>query len=601
MTRISCARNPRRTALPAQYRQIIYKQRVMKAQHQAAFQQEIQELLHSRAFAILWVGAILIPLFSILDFFTVPQHFSQFLLWRLAAALVFLILLFLNKRDRQHKHPFAIVTTSYFVAGITIIAMTIRMGGYESYYFVGLILVLVTYAAIFPLTSKQTACLGSLLLLMYGAPILFLSPPSPSSFKIFYSNFFFLISFLIFVVIQSKAETQMRKEEFTLRMAEKDATSQLAFYADKLEEDVEIRTRELEETESRYRELYENIIDDVLLVDSAGTILMANPQFFKRMDRSAPVGNVSLYDFIHPADTAAVQTLLFDKLRQGKNVTDFQFRLKKEDDSAQVIDMECTATIIKKEETLVGFQMLLRDITTRKRLEQELLSTLQTVQQTRNVTILGLAKLAEYRHTHDENHLERMREYCQILVKALAQKPEYQQLITSQYIDDLYHSSILHDIGQVGIPDNILRKGDALTEQEKDHIKQHPIFGGDTLKAVDIHATGQSYLAMGKNIAYFHHERWDGSGYPYGLKQEEIPLAARIVALADTYDELTTTRPVKPAYSHEDAVKVLTTEQRHLFAPDLIDAFIAHNSEFKQIRIHFPEKKLSSERQKEEK
>lgn len=561
----------------------------IEPRHRAVFQQELQDLFHHRTNVTLWFGITLFPLFGILDYIAVHHLFNKFLVWRVIASLIFLFLLYFNHQDKEKKYPFAIITTSYFIAGGALSAMVIQMGGYPSFYYIGLVLTLVLYAALLPLTGKQTLVIATSLLAIYAVPIFIFSTPSEDNLKVFLTNCFFFITFIIIIVVHSSAENKARITEFNLRMKEKDITAKLSFYADKLEDDVKVRANELLETEKRYQDLYENIIDIVLLVDQEGTVLMANSQFYKNMGLEETTKKKSLLDFVYPHDIIAVKTSLFGELKQGKHITDFQFKMQGE--NKKIIEAECDATVIKKEGVLVGFQLLIRDITTRKRLEEELVNTFKTVQETRNVTILGLAKLSEYRDTHDDNHLERLREYCQVLVSALAEKKEYRQLITPQYIDDLYHSSILHDIGKVGIPDSILLKNEPLTDEEKEIIKQHPIFGGDTLKAVNTQATGQSYLAMGKSIAYFHHERWDGSGYPYGLKEEEIPLAAHIVGLADTYDDLTTSMPLKPPYSHKEAEKILTSDQRHLFAPKIIAAFIEKNGDFEQIRKNFPEKR----------
>jgi response regulator RpfG family c-di-GMP phosphodiesterase len=184
------------------------------------------------------------------------------------------------------------------------------------------------------------------------------------------------------------------------------------------------------------------------------------------------------------------------------------------------------------------------------------------VQSARNATILGLAKLAEYRDADTGAHLERIREYSKIIAQDLAMKPRYTGYVTSDYIDDIYNSSILHDIGKVGIPDSILLKPGRLTKDEFEVVKRHSALGGDALRAVETKLEGQSFLSLGKEIAYYHHEKWDGTGYPRGLKGDEIPLSARIVALADVYDALTSKRVYKEAYSHQEAMEIITKDRR---------------------------------------
>jgi response regulator RpfG family c-di-GMP phosphodiesterase len=228
--------------------------------------------------------------------------------------------------------------------------------------------------------------------------------------------------------------------------------------------------------------------------------------------------------------------------------------------------------------------MLIRDISTRVKLDNKLLQSLKTVQETRTATILGLAKLSEYRDVHTGKHLERIREYSQVIARELATRKEY---INEHYIENLYHSSILHDIGKVSIPDEILLKPAKFTPEENEVIKHHTTYGGNILKAVDDHTVEQSFLSMAKAIAYFHHEKWDGTGYPYGLREEEIPLAARIVALADVYDALTTVRKYRSACPHEEAMKIIVQEKGRHFAPDIVDAFMVRKTDFDQIRQRY--------------
>jgi len=223
-------------------------------------------------------------------------------------------------------------------------------------------------------------------------------------------------------------------------------------------------------------------------------------------------------------------------------------------------------------------------INERKKAEQALVDSYRKLQNARMATILGLAKLAEYRDDGTGTHLERIREYAQIIASELAKSPKYQNVITPEYIDNIYQSSILHDIGKVGIPDAVLLKPDKLTDEEFDVIKRHTLLGGDAIKAIEHQIGGESFLHMGKEIAYNHHEKWDGSGYPKGLKYEDIPLAARIVALADVYDALTTERFYKCAFSHEKSRQIIIDLKTTHFDPEIVDTFMQLEDEFNRIR-----------------
>jgi response regulator RpfG family c-di-GMP phosphodiesterase len=223
-------------------------------------------------------------------------------------------------------------------------------------------------------------------------------------------------------------------------------------------------------------------------------------------------------------------------------------------------------------------------INKRKLAEQALLDTYRKLQNARMTTILGLAKLAEYRDEGTGTHLERIREYAGIIAPEMAKIPKYQNIITPEFIDDIYQSSILHDIGKVGIPDAVLLKPDKLTDEEFAVIKRHTLLGGDAIKAIEYQIEGKSFLNMGKEIAYNHHEKWDGSGYPGGLQKEDIPLAARIVALADVYDALTTERFYKPAYSHEKSREIIIGLRDTHFDPEIVDVFLQLEVDFNRIR-----------------
>ncbi len=237
-----------------------------------------------------------------------------------------------------------------------------------------------------------------------------------------------------------------------------------------------------------------------------------------------------------------------------------------------------------KSGNIIGYRNVGRDVTEREKLQKDLMESTRQVQSARSATILGLAKLAEYRDEETGAHIERIREYTRVLAKELSTKQEYRDYITPDYIEDIYNSAILHDIGKVGVPDAILLKPGRLTTEEFEIIKKHSTLGGNALRDVEARIDGQTFLTLSKEIAYHHHEKWDGSGYPNGLRGTEIPLSARIVALADVYDALTTRRSYKDAFSHQKAREIIVNDRGTHFAPDVVDAFLAHEEEFRCIR-----------------
>ena len=207
----------------------------------------------------------------------------------------------------------------------------------------------------------------------------------------------------------------------------------------------------------------------------------------------------------------------------------------------------------------------------------------QNIENARLITILALAKLAEYRDDETGLHLERIRGYTKVIAEEMAKTSKYAGYITSEYIEDLYQSSILHDIGKVGIPDAVLLKPGKLTSDEFEKIKKHADLGGNVLTDIEDQINGQTFLTLGKEIAYYHHEKWNGKGYPKGLKGEEIPLSARIVALPDVYDALTSKRIYKGPFPHKEAKKMIVDEKGRSFDADVVDAFLTCEDDFIKI------------------
>jgi putative two-component system response regulator len=204
--------------------------------------------------------------------------------------------------------------------------------------------------------------------------------------------------------------------------------------------------------------------------------------------------------------------------------------------------------------------------------------------ESRDLVIFSLAKLAEARDPETGAHLERIREYCRVLGRQLCEWGRHGDLVDGAYVHLLYITSPLHDIGKVGIPDAVLLKPGKLTPEEFEVMKQHAVIGGTTLSAAAAAHPRAMYLQMARDIAITHHEKWDGSGYPNGLRGEEIPLCGRIVALADVYDALTTARVYKPAFSHEKAKGIILEGRGKHFDPEIVEAFLANEQVFIEIR-----------------
>jgi response regulator RpfG family c-di-GMP phosphodiesterase len=217
-------------------------------------------------------------------------------------------------------------------------------------------------------------------------------------------------------------------------------------------------------------------------------------------------------------------------------------------------------------------------------MERQVLESDQLLDTSRQTAIFGLARLAECRDMNTGAHLLRIREYTRILARELAGNPELKHIVTDKFIEDLCLSSVLHDIGKVGIPDTILLKPERLSELEFEAMKQHCSFGSSALASAEKDSDSLSFLRMGQEITLHHHERWDGAGYPNGLSGIDIPLSARIVTLADVYDALTSSRTYKPAYNHEQARTLIVEESGHRFDPAIVHAFLRKEQDFKAAR-----------------
>ncbi len=222
-------------------------------------------------------------------------------------------------------------------------------------------------------------------------------------------------------------------------------------------------------------------------------------------------------------------------------------------------------------------------------LEEQVRQQVQEIASTQLATIFAMSKLAESRDPETGQHLERVREYCKILALCLKGNAACQDQIDATFVDNIYSASPLHDIGKVGVPDHVLLKPGRLTDEERELMKTHTIVGAETLRAVNAQHPGNAFIHMGIEIAESHHEKWDGSGYPYGLEGNAIPLAARIAALADVYDALTSKRCYKDASSHQQASEIIFAERGRHFDPAVVDAFAISEHEFRKIRADYHE------------
>ncbi|MCC6074872.1 two-component system response regulator [Pseudomonas sp. GCM10022188] len=221
-------------------------------------------------------------------------------------------------------------------------------------------------------------------------------------------------------------------------------------------------------------------------------------------------------------------------------------------------------------------------------LEQEVQRRTREVTAIQDVTILAMASLAETRDNETGNHIRRTQHYVRLLAELLREHPRFRHFLDEETIKLLFKSAPLHDIGKVGIPDRILLKPGRFTPEEFEIMKTHTTLGRDAIQhAEDELGIDVDFLRFAKEIAYSHQEKWDGSGYPEGLAADDIPISARLMALADVYDALISRRVYKPGMPHEQAVEIIRQGRSTHFDPDICDAFLANAEQFRDIAARF--------------
>ncbi|MDR0777142.1 MAG: two-component system response regulator [Azonexus sp.] len=217
-------------------------------------------------------------------------------------------------------------------------------------------------------------------------------------------------------------------------------------------------------------------------------------------------------------------------------------------------------------------------------LEQEVVKRTREVMAIQDVTVLAMASMAETRDSETGNHIRRTQFYVKALAKELQRHPRFSRYLTERNIDLLFKSAPLHDIGKVGIPDHILLKPGRLEPDEFEVMKTHTTLGRDAIEhAEQALGTTVDFLATAKEIAYSHQEKWDGSGYPQGLGADDIPISARLMAVADVYDALISRRVYKKPMPHDQAIAIILEGKGSHFDPDIVDAFSATQDDFQAI------------------
>lgn len=341
-----------------------------------------------------------------------------------------------------------------------------------------------------------------------------------------------------------------------------------------------------------YQDVFESTDDGVIITDMDGQIVKVN-RGFERITGldSIRIANQPLDILkkkIFPAfkETSVMNDLNDKKPWRGELIGS---RPNGENWYASIT----FSPILNEAGQVFAFAGLIKDVTTQREVEQALITSLKQMNKAQEAIIFGLASMAEHRDRTTGYHLERIRSYSKILAEALLARQLFPDTITPEFIRILFRTAPLHDIGKVAIPDYILLKEGRLTEKEFDIMKTHAEIGYQILNSIRQQYGDMDILKMGSEIAYCHHERWDGSGYPRGLKGDEIPLSAQILAIADVYDALTTERSYKKAFSHDKTLQLMKDERGKHFSPVIFDVFWEISPEFDVIRKDFQEQVLS--------
>ncbi len=221
-------------------------------------------------------------------------------------------------------------------------------------------------------------------------------------------------------------------------------------------------------------------------------------------------------------------------------------------------------------------------------LEQQVSARTREIMAIQDVTILAMASLAETRDSDTGNHIRRTQHYVKALAEQLSDHPRFQHYLSASNIELLFKSAPLHDIGKVGIPDRILLKPGRFEPEEFEIMKTHTTLGFDAIEHAEKSlGTPVKFLSTAKEIALWHQEKWDGSGYPHGLAGDTIPISARLMAVADVYDALISRRVYKEGIPHERAVEIIREGRGGHFDPDMVDAFLAIQDQFREIAERF--------------
>lgn len=345
-----------------------------------------------------------------------------------------------------------------------------------------------------------------------------------------------------------------------------------------------LRMEALRESENRFREALEFLPTPISIASSSGTVTYMNRLFSQTfgytLDDIHTIAEWTQKAYPDPENRARAEVVwasdVSAAVETGGNTPPRIYSVTCADGTVRQASISMK---VQENRFLTVFQ----DMTERLSLETALRSKLDELVAAREATISSMAILSEYRDTDTGAHIQRTKLYVKLMLEKMGDNLPYPR----EDKELVWHSAPLHDIGKIAIPDSILLKHGPLTVEEFEIMKKHVVLGSSAIRRTQENFPGHSFLSFASEIAEFHHEKWDGTGYVHGLSGKNIPLAARIMAIADVYDACISERPYKKPLPHEEVVRIIQSGSGTHFDPDLVELFIEHNEDFHRIALEY--------------
>lgn len=328
-----------------------------------------------------------------------------------------------------------------------------------------------------------------------------------------------------------------------------------------------------------------DLAESVLQADYRLTKLDSGEALLSFLERTTP--NMILLDIQMPGMSGYETLEKIRKHQEWRNIpvifltgqNDIQsermgFRLGAKDFITKPFDHVVMSARIQSQLELYQYQTELQEIIEEKTAQ---------VEELQHVITVSWAEIIESRDGTTGSHVRHTTAYYKVLLDIVQATPAYQERLVKENVPDLLRGSALHDIGKIGISDMVLKKPDALTREEFDYMKTHAQIGADMIQKIIDRTKEDRFLRYARDMALYHHERWDGTGYPCGLQKDEIPFYVQILTIADIFDALTAVRPYKRAFTFDEAVEIMNKDRDVIYSPELLDVFLAHKKVFRQL------------------